>query len=92
MTPSLRHRSLGALRKVLSAQQATLFASADPAGDGDDAEAAPSACRPEVAAAAWRLAVLSSELADAELAVRAREREESAVHAVCGACHGGLIS
>lgn len=71
MTPSLRHRSLGALRKVLSAQQAALFAAADAAAldGGDDAAAAPSACRPEVAAAAWRLAVLSSELADAELAV-----------------------
>lgn len=68
MTPALRHRALGALRKVLAAQQAALFAPAG--GDGGlDEAAAGGACLPEVAAAAWRIAVLSSELADAELAV-----------------------
>ena len=69
MTPALRHRSLAALRRVLTAQQATLFAAASPGG-GSEAAGGATVCLPEVAAAAWRLAVLSSELADAELAVR----------------------
>ena len=38
MTPALRHRALGALRKVLAAQQAALFAPAG--GDGGGGEAA----------------------------------------------------
>lgn len=69
MTPALRHRSLAALRRVLTAQQAALFVAA---GGGEAAAGAAGTCLPEVAAAAWRLAVLSSDLADAELAVRRR--------------------
>lgn len=70
MTPGLRHRSLGALRKVLRAQQAALFVATEAGGKaGPGGTAAPAACLPQVASAAWRLAVLSSELADAELAV-----------------------
>ena len=66
MTPALRHRSLAALRRVLTAQQAALFVAA---GAGVEPAAGATVCLPEVAAAAWRLAVLSSDLADAELAV-----------------------
>ena len=69
MTPALRQRSLAALRRVLTAQQAALFAAASPGGSSEPAGGG-TVCLPEVAAAAWRLAVLSSELADAELAVR----------------------
>ena len=65
MTPGLRHRSLSALRKVLTSQQQALFAAAG----GGGGEGAAVACLPEVASAAWRLAVLSSDLVDAELAV-----------------------
>lgn len=70
MTPALRQRSLAALRRVLTAQQAALFAAASPGGSSSEAAGGGTVCLPEVAAAAWRLAVLSSELADAELAVR----------------------
>jgi hypothetical protein len=65
MTPGLRHRSLSALRKVLTSQQQALFA---PAG-GNSSGGTAVACLPEVASAAWRLAVLSSDLADSDLAV-----------------------
>ena len=93
MAPSLRSRALGALRKVLTAQQHQLFAPSSGGGAGGEdvvmaeAEAGSSAaaavataeaagigsssgqCLPEVVSAAWRLAVLSADLADAELAV-----------------------
>jgi hypothetical protein len=49
---------------VLTARQQELFATP---GGGSQADIA--ACLPEVAAAAWQLAVLSSDVADAELAV-----------------------
>lgn len=70
MAPGLRRRSLAALRRVLTAQQAALFSPASGGSDGGKGTAA--VCPPEVASAAWRLAVLSSELCDAELAVRIR--------------------
>jgi hypothetical protein len=71
MTPGLRHRSLSALRKVLTSQQQALFAAPGGNGNGGGSRGggAAVACLPEVASAAWRLAVLSSDLADADLAV-----------------------
>ncbi len=73
MAPGLRRRSLAALRRVLTAQQAALFSPASDSNDGgkgaDGSKGMAGACLPEVASSAWRLAVLSSELCDAELAV-----------------------
>ena len=66
MTPGLRRRSLAALRRVLTTQQAALFL---PPCGSDSTGNASTACLPDVASAAWRLAVLSSDLGDAELAV-----------------------
>ncbi|KAL4452130.1 hypothetical protein ABPG75_007792 [Micractinium tetrahymenae] len=71
MAPGLRRRSLAALCRVLTAQQAALFMPAPASGDGrsrDGGNGTAMACLPEVASSAWRLAVLSSELGDAELA------------------------
>jgi hypothetical protein len=63
MAPPLRHRALRALRGVLALEHEALYTEAP---DGAVA------CRPEVADAAWRLALLSRDLRDSELAVRAR--------------------
>ncbi|PSC71129.1 serine threonine-kinase ATM isoform X1 [Micractinium conductrix] len=70
MTPGLRRRSLAALRRVLTTQQAALFL---PPCGSDSTGNASTACLPDVASAAWRLAVLSSDLGDAELAEFAGE-------------------
>ncbi len=69
MPPALRRRSLAALRAALAADRGALFEG------GADAVAGgrPLRARPEVAAAAWRLAVLSNDLADARLAEFAGE-------------------
>jgi hypothetical protein len=60
MPPPLRRRALAALRRSLAEQAESLLGPAR-------------RCRPEVAAAAWRLAVLSNDLADPRLAEFAGE-------------------
>ena len=79
MTPALRHRALEALRKELTAEQASLYV-AQGGGSGGDALR----CLPEVSEAAWRLAVLSRDLADPELGVR-----PACLRCCCG---GGIAS
>jgi hypothetical protein len=60
-----RHRSLAVLRSTLAEGQASLYES-----EGTDGTLR---CKPGVAAAAWRLVGLSSELGDGQLAVFAGE-------------------
>ena len=79
MTPALRHRALEALRKELTAEQHALYVRGREAAGGDAALR----CLPEVSEAAWRLAVLSRDLADPELGVS---------EAACGAVGGFIAS
>ncbi len=75
MTPSLRRRALAALRESLQRQQQALYlpaADAAAGGSGGGSVAGAPRCHPAVAESAWRLAVLSADLADADLAVRER--------------------
>ena len=80
MPPSLRRRSMKALRAVLARDPAALYESF-PATMDDEEESVDQSFRkkksctakPEVAAAAWKLAVLSADLGDPRLAEFAGE-------------------